>query len=59
MYDWSAERLLRSDDPSRATRISSRERDLIESILRSRGLDAETRSDPDYVALGKRLDVEL
>jgi predicted O-methyltransferase YrrM len=59
MYDWSAERLLRSDDPSRATRISSRERDLIESILRSRGLDAQTRSDPDYVALSKRLDLEL
>jgi predicted O-methyltransferase YrrM len=59
MYDWAGEQLLQDDGSSRPARVSPRERDLIESILRSRGLDERTRSDPEYVALSKRLRLEL
>jgi predicted O-methyltransferase YrrM len=59
LYDWSSERLLVADDPSRAVRIAPAERDLIESVLRAAGPDEKTGRDPAFTALRERLHLEL
>jgi predicted O-methyltransferase YrrM len=59
VYDWAAERLLVAGHPSQALRVSPTEKDLIESVLRTKDPDGKIRSGPGFVALGKRLQLEL